>query len=83
MNEFYNNYLEGNYELGELYFIEVAPEWGIDFRVLSEPRDEYTYCVAFRTSSFVLDGDWEVGTFVSLSEAVEVVKESWLGSNEM
>lgn len=80
MNKYLSEYLDGKYgNVGEINFIEAVEgtEWGVDFRIIDEDvRDEYQRCLVFRASNSMLDEDWEVGSFLSLQGAVELVKEA-------
>jgi len=81
MNKHFLEYLDGKYgNVGEINFIEAVEdtEWGVDFRIIDEDvRDEYQSCLVFRASNPMVDEDWEVGSFMSLQEAIELSKEMW------
>lgn len=80
MNQYFNNYLEGNYEVGKLYFAEAVEgsEWGVDFRLIEDDiRDNYETCLVFRKTNPMVDEEWEIGTFMNIVEALEIVKENF------
>jgi hypothetical protein len=78
--EYFSEYLDGQYGDNELNFIEAVDgtEWGVDFRVIDNNiRDEYQNGLVFRQSNPMVDEEWEVGSFMSLTEAVKLAKEAW------
>lgn len=81
MNEYYSEYLEGKYgETGEINFIESVEdtEWGVDFRIIDENvRDEYQDCLVFRYSNPMVDEEWQIGSFMSITEAVETSRDMY------
>ena len=80
MNKYFNQYVDGKLETGDLYFAEAVDgtEWGVDYRLIEDDiRHEDERCLVFRESNPMQDSGWKFGSFNDITTALEEIAEEW------